>query len=272
MARVRARAGADRARAAAGDRRRRRRQPPAARARAALGVAVHVPPPELCTDNAAMIASAARWVEPHAVPGLPRRSTPTPPAAPRPECRARCGRRSPSSPSGCSSSRCSPATTARAAASWASAAVSPRRAGGPVPYDGRSPALPPEARERVLVELPRPALGELARRGDQAPRQQRSYVRSLKAESDALLARSTPAGSRPRDVVTFERTWHGFAATITAKELPGLQSLGVRERPNRRFYPGDGRAARPRDAGQPRPHSADGRPDRRGASGAARRA
>ena len=29
---------------------------------AALGVAVHVPPPELCTDNAAMIASGARWV------------------------------------------------------------------------------------------------------------------------------------------------------------------------------------------------------------------
>ena len=35
------------------------------RARAeALGVDVTVPPPELCTDNAAMIASAARWVEP----------------------------------------------------------------------------------------------------------------------------------------------------------------------------------------------------------------
>ena len=29
-----------------------------------LGVEVHVPPPALCTDNAAMIASAARWVEP----------------------------------------------------------------------------------------------------------------------------------------------------------------------------------------------------------------
>jgi N6-L-threonylcarbamoyladenine synthase len=29
-----------------------------------LGVDVKVPPPELCTDNAAMIASAARWVEP----------------------------------------------------------------------------------------------------------------------------------------------------------------------------------------------------------------
>jgi N6-L-threonylcarbamoyladenine synthase len=35
----------------------------------ALGVAVKVPPPELCTDNAAMIASAARWVEPVPFPG-----------------------------------------------------------------------------------------------------------------------------------------------------------------------------------------------------------
>jgi N6-L-threonylcarbamoyladenine synthase len=33
-----------------------------------LGVAVHVPPPALCTDNAAMIASAARWVEPQPFP------------------------------------------------------------------------------------------------------------------------------------------------------------------------------------------------------------
>ncbi len=31
---------------------------------AGLGVAVKAPPPELCTDNAAMIASAARWVDP----------------------------------------------------------------------------------------------------------------------------------------------------------------------------------------------------------------
>jgi N6-L-threonylcarbamoyladenine synthase len=35
---------------------------------AALGVEVHVPPRELCTDNAAMIASAARYVEPVAFP------------------------------------------------------------------------------------------------------------------------------------------------------------------------------------------------------------
>jgi N6-L-threonylcarbamoyladenine synthase len=36
---------------------------------AALNVPVHVPPPELCTDNAAMIASAARYAEAVAFPG-----------------------------------------------------------------------------------------------------------------------------------------------------------------------------------------------------------
>jgi N6-L-threonylcarbamoyladenine synthase len=36
---------------------------------AALGVPVHIPPPELCTDNAAMIASAARYVPATPFPG-----------------------------------------------------------------------------------------------------------------------------------------------------------------------------------------------------------
>jgi N6-L-threonylcarbamoyladenine synthase len=35
---------------------------------AGLGVEVKIPPPELCTDNAAMIGSAARWVEPRPFP------------------------------------------------------------------------------------------------------------------------------------------------------------------------------------------------------------
>jgi N6-L-threonylcarbamoyladenine synthase len=35
---------------------------------AALGVPVHIPPPELCTDNAAMIASAARFADPVSFP------------------------------------------------------------------------------------------------------------------------------------------------------------------------------------------------------------
>ena len=36
---------------------------------AGLGVPVHIPPPRLCTDNAAMIASAARYADPVAYPG-----------------------------------------------------------------------------------------------------------------------------------------------------------------------------------------------------------
>jgi tRNA N6-adenosine threonylcarbamoyltransferase len=36
---------------------------------AALGVPVHIPPPQLCTDNAAMIASAARYADEIAFPG-----------------------------------------------------------------------------------------------------------------------------------------------------------------------------------------------------------
>jgi N6-L-threonylcarbamoyladenine synthase len=36
---------------------------------AQLGAKLHVPPRELCTDNAAMIASAARFIEPVAFPG-----------------------------------------------------------------------------------------------------------------------------------------------------------------------------------------------------------
>jgi N6-L-threonylcarbamoyladenine synthase len=34
-----------------------------------LGLEVWIPPPELCTDNAAMIAAVARFMEPVAYPG-----------------------------------------------------------------------------------------------------------------------------------------------------------------------------------------------------------
>ncbi len=42
---------------------------------------------------------------------------------------------------------------------------------------------------------------------------------------------------RLKDVVTFTRTFHGFAATIASDDFPRLQSIGVRVRPNRRFFP-----------------------------------
>ena len=46
---------------------------------AGLGVELHVPERALCTDNAAMIASAARWVD--AAARASPTSTPTPAAS-----------------------------------------------------------------------------------------------------------------------------------------------------------------------------------------------
>ncbi|MEA2292494.1 MAG: hypothetical protein QOE86_133 [Solirubrobacteraceae bacterium] len=127
----------------------------------------------------------------------------------------------------------------------------------PIPYDGRSPAQPAGARERVLVELPRPALGALANAETLSPRRQRSYVASLENEARALLGALDARGVKTTDVVTFERTWHGFAATVSAKDLPGLESLGVRLRADRRLYPavgeplGTARRVAPPPAGAP---------------------
>ncbi len=107
----------------------------------------------------------------------------------------------------------------------------------PLPYDGRSPAALPAKTERVLVELPRPALGASPARAKEPDRKQRFYVRSLEMESRALISALRAGDVHLRDVVTFERCWHGFAATIRAKDLPALQSLGARVRANRRFFP-----------------------------------
>lgn len=110
-------------------------------------------------------------------------------------------------------------------------------AADPLPYDGRSPVAVPAETERVLIELPRPALGASQRRAKLPDRRQRSYVDSLRMESEALISALRARGARLREVVTYERTWHGFAATVRAKDLPALQSLGVRARANRRFFP-----------------------------------
>jgi hypothetical protein len=110
-----------------------------------------------------------------------------------------------------------------------------------VPFDGRSPREPAAEGTRVLVALPRPALGDT---GIAEPSAQRRYVRSLREESaslrSALSARGIPLGQ----VVTFERTWNGFGATVRTRDLARLDSLGVRVRPVRRFYPALGEPAR----------------------------
>ena len=53
-----------------------------------------------------------------------------------------------------------------------------------VPYDGRSPREPAAEELRVIVALPRPALGELERGRSAAG--QRAYVESLEDEDAAL--------------------------------------------------------------------------------------
>jgi hypothetical protein len=105
------------------------------------------------------------------------------------------------------------------------------------PLDGRSPREPAGRTQRVLVELPRPALADRDDLDSLTPEQQRDYVRSLERESAALRSALGARGVALRDAVTFGRTWDGFAATIDTSDLAALSSLGVRAQPVRRFYP-----------------------------------
>jgi hypothetical protein len=107
----------------------------------------------------------------------------------------------------------------------------------PTPLDGRSPREPAGAHQRVLVALSRPSLGARDGAAQLTPRAQRGYVRSLRDESRSLRSALGARGVRLRDVVTFERVFNGFAATVETRDLPGLSSLGVRREPVRRFYP-----------------------------------
>jgi len=109
------------------------------------------------------------------------------------------------------------------------------------PYDGRSPREPSARATRVVVALARPSLGAA---GIADPGAQRAYVRSLEAESGALRSALGTRGIRLSDVVTFARTFNGFAATVRTRDLADLPSLGVRAQPVRRFYPASSEPAR----------------------------
>ena len=93
----------------------------------------------------------------------------------------------------------------------------------------------------MIVALPRPALGAA---GIADPDDQRDYVRSLEDESGALRSALGARGIRLSDVVTFTRTFNGFAATVRTSDLADLPSLGVRAQPVRRFYPASSEPAR----------------------------
>jgi hypothetical protein len=110
----------------------------------------------------------------------------------------------------------------------------PRALADAVPFDGRSPREPSGQGTRVIVSLPRPSLGEA---GIADPADQREYVRSLEDESGALRSALGARGIRLSDVVTYTRTFNGFAATVRTDDLADLPSLGVTAQPVRRFYP-----------------------------------
>ena len=119
-------------------------------------------------------------------------------------------------------------------------APAPARADA-TPYDGRSPREPSGRGTRVIVELPRPSLGEA---GILDPERQRTYVQSLEDESAALRSALGARGIRLSDVVVYTRTFDGFAATVDTGDLADLPSLGVRAQPARRFYPATSEPAR----------------------------
>ena len=104
-------------------------------------------------------------------------------------------------------------------------------------YDGRSPSEPGGGAQRVLVELPRPALAERDDLDSLSEAQQPAYVRSLEREGEALRSALGARGVELRDAVSYGRTWDGFAATVDTSDLAALSSLGVRALPVRRFYP-----------------------------------
>jgi hypothetical protein len=109
--------------------------------------------------------------------------------------------------------------------------------GGPFPLELRSPQVVAGTSARVLVALRRPSLAELHARTKQSPLRQRAYVRSLHHEARALMSALTAKGVRFGRPVLFARVWSGFAATITTKDLPAVQTLGLRVEPVSRFYP-----------------------------------
>jgi hypothetical protein len=109
--------------------------------------------------------------------------------------------------------------------------------GGPFPLELRSPQVVAGTSVRVLVALRRPSLAELVRTAPQGPAAERAYVRSLHREARALMSALTAKGVSFGQPVLFARVWSGFAATIATKDLPAVQTLGLRVEPVSRFYP-----------------------------------
>jgi hypothetical protein len=107
----------------------------------------------------------------------------------------------------------------------------------PVPYDGRSPILVAETEQRVLVQLQRPALGELEDARALGAERQVTELKSLKREQITLRSALEARGVQFRDVVSYYRVWNGFAATVRTSDIPQLSYPGSQVRSVRRLFP-----------------------------------
>ena len=121
---------------------------------------------------------------------------------------------------------------------------------GNLPFDGRSPLVPPAKEVRVLVELKRPSLAAQMESQSYSAGRQRLYVGSLGNEARALQSALRAKGVQLRKPLLFARVWNGFAATVDAKDLATLRSLGLRAEPVRWFYGAGGGSGTPEDSGQ----------------------
>lgn len=105
------------------------------------------------------------------------------------------------------------------------------------PLETRSPQVVGGSNLRVLVDLRRPALGDLpaTERGD--PARDRAYVRSLGREARALRSALEARGVTFGEPVDYARVWSGFAATLSTVDMRAVQEAGLQVTPVRRFYP-----------------------------------
>ena len=106
-----------------------------------------------------------------------------------------------------------------------------------MPYDGRSPILVAETEQRVLIQLQRPALGELPDARAMGADAQIREIKSLKREQITLRSGLEARGVVFRDVVSYYRVWNGFAATVKTSDIPRLSYPGSQVRSVRRAFP-----------------------------------
>ena len=214
-----------------------------------------MPPPELCTDNAAMIASAARWVDPIPYPGylaLDAYATGRRAAPPEPWRTGRAAGR------GAASSRGAARVaepSARPRRRLAIAAASPRVAvvvaalllAGPgdppppaladaVPYDGRSPREPSGAGHARASSRCR------GRRSARPGSPTRDDQRALRALARGRVRRAALGARRPRRAALRRRHLHAHVQRLRRDRAhratsPTCRRSACRAQPVRRFYP-----------------------------------